>query len=132
MTLAVPKPHADGVLTALRTLEPKITVGDGERPATTPSATLDDIGGGGFDGPVADSQADAEVPFQVRCVGYSADEARWVAGKVMAAAVNTTVTGRELSRPVEFYASGSLSRDDSTSGELYGYFVRFRLHTTPA
>ena len=134
VTVVQSKPHAVGVLTALRTLEPGIAVGDGVRPAATPSCVLDDIGGGALDGPVSDSQADAEVPFQVRCIGRSAEEARWVADKVRAAVVNVTVAGRVMSRPVEFDGpGGQLNRDDdAASPSLYGYQIRFRLHTTPA
>lgn len=143
MTLTI-NPHAAAILTALEpleTLDQPIRVGDGVAPKSTdgafvaPSAVLHFRPGGQMIDSVGCMGTDGIVPFQITCVGQTAEQARIVADFVATylEGADLTVTGRAIYRvrrrsPV----GGAPERDDDVSPPLFYIPVQYQLLTASA
>lgn len=136
--------HGDAVLAKL-TAE-GVVVGDGE-PPTEPYgwrhvASSDDYFipyaivypmPGTFDGNLAEANDDADLVYQVTCVGESRMACQLVEDKVNAALLPgaLTVTGRSVTQ-VRVEIGGGIRRDDTVRPAVFISTPRFRLSTTPA
>lgn len=131
MTITL-NPHALAILGALAPLEEltqPIRVGDGVAPLSTdgevvaPCAILHLRPGGETFSSVGCTDQDATIPFQVTCVGRTAEQARIVADKVAEEldGATLTVSGRAIFRvrrprgPV----GGPPERDDTLTPPLF-------------
>jgi hypothetical protein len=131
MSLPALRDHTAGVIARLQALG--LTVGDGEAPAGVdpPYVVAYPITGGASYGVLGAPDDDAELVYQVTCVGTTRLQAQWLEDKAMGLLAGFTVTGRSIARvDVENY--GGLFRDDSKSPPVYSSVPRFRLYTTPA
>lgn len=130
MALPVVRTHTDGVIARLEALG--LTVGDAVAPdASPPYVVVYPIAGGGTSGTLAAPDDDAELIFQVTCVGVSREQAEWLADKALSLLTSVTVTGRSVPR-VSLDSFGGVVRDDTATPTLWTAFPRFRLYSTPA
>lgn len=145
MTTITVNPHAKALLVALSSLEalsPAIRVGDGVAPQSTdgkvvaPCAVLHMRTGGEMFGSIGCADSDATLPFQVTCIGKTAEQARIVADKVAGAldGATLTVTGRAIYRvrrprgPI----GGAPERDDEVTPPLFYIPAYYSLMTCSA
>lgn len=149
--LASLRTHTDAVVLALRTAE--LTVFDAAPPA------LDEVGGGAdwgwqgprpgagrfkpyvivyplsggtFDGTLGCPDDDAELVWQVTCVGADRRQCEWTADKVNGALVGQRldVAGRYVSR-LEQEMTGGARRDDTVQPPVFIAVPRFRASSAP-
>jgi hypothetical protein len=73
---------------------------------------------------------DADLVFQVTCVGKTAEQADWVVDKAMTLLSGVTITGRYIIPFID--EAGSVRRDDSGPDTLFYATPRFRLVSVPA
>lgn len=96
-----------------------------------------DLHSGSTTGPAADPVADADIPFDVRCVGATPSQAEQVADvarQVLCTGRNLAVPGRALLRPIALEVLAP-ARADLSLGDGQTLFLsspRFRLRTVPA
>lgn len=122
--------HHDAVITALQAAG--LTIGDAEAPAGDPPyGVVYQIPSGQFDGSLADPNADAELVYQVTCVGETREQAQWVVDKAMALLNGFEITGRSIAR-VSLDAAPGVIRDDDLDPPLFYATPRFRVFTTSA
>lgn len=143
MAVASLRTHTDAILTKL--VATTIAVGDGIKPANAgwlgmpgedlfePYMVLYPLTPE-FDGSLADDD-DADIEYQVTCVGETREQAEWVADAAIAALVRQTVTiaGRAMRAPIRLVAgSAGARRDDDVLPSVFYATPRFSLYTTPA
>lgn len=138
-------PHALAILAAMAPLESRtvpIKVGDGVAPLSTdgeivaPCAVLHLRTGGEMFSSIGCVDTDAVIPFQVTCVGQTAEQARIVvdavAGELDGASL--TVSGRavyRVRRP-RGVIGGAPERDDEVNPPLFYVPVLWQLLTAAA
>jgi hypothetical protein len=88
---------------------------------------------GQFNGTIGDPQDDAELSYQVTCVGETREQAEWVADKAIDALVGQTitVTGRSVMQYIELGDTGTTRRDDDVKPSVFIATPRFDVYTTP-
>jgi hypothetical protein len=131
MSLPALREHTAAVITRLQALG--LAVGDGEAPSGTapPYVVVYPITGGQSRGVLSALHDDAELVYQVTCVGTTRLQAQWLEDKAMGLLAGFTVSGRSIARvDVENY--GGLFRDDTKSPPVYTTVPRFRVLTTPS
>lgn len=130
MAVAVLRTHTDAVIDALQALG--LTVGDAVAPPSAPPyVVVYPIAGGDMYGPLGAKDDDAELIYQVTCVGASREQAQWLVDKVTALLGGLTITGRSVPL-VTFDTVPGIFRDDSTGTPLFTAAPRFRIFTTPS
>jgi hypothetical protein len=133
MTVVDPRVATDGIRTKLATFG--LTVGDGQAPPEVepPYVVVYPIAGGSTTGTLADLDGDADLVYQVTCVGKTREQAQWLENKVMGLlGVGTvTITGRYVNR-ISLDGFGGIFRDDKTSPPLFMAVPRFRVLSTPS
>jgi hypothetical protein len=114
-----------------------LDVGDGVAPGgdTPPEkyVVVYPLPGGSREGTLAGPWDDAELVYQLTCVGITRLQAEWVRDKAEAAMLTgLTVTGRNIAlvRPDE--GDSGTYRDDTQTPPLYYATPRYRIYTTPA
>lgn len=130
--------HSTGILNALSTLA--FPTGDGVDPErggqahNPPYAVLYVVGGGLFDGPLNDSQADVTLRFQITSVGATQTEALRILDQTRARMQKEyiTVTGRSVRNVTQITTSGGTRRDDDIPTPLFYAYDLWELDTTPA
>jgi hypothetical protein len=129
--IADPRLVTDGVRTKLTSLS--LAVGDAQAPTGAPPyVVVYPIAGGRTSGPLAAPNDDAEMVFQVTCVGVSREQAEWLENKVQTGLLGIgtiTVTGRSTPR-IALDSFGGILRDDTTSQPLFMAVPRFRVYST--
>lgn len=132
MTVVDPRVATDAIKTKLTTFG--LNVGDGQAPSGAPPyVVVYPIAGGRTTGTLADLDGDAELVFQVTCVGTSREQAQWLENKALGLlGVGTvTITGRIVNR-ISLENFGGILRDDTKSQPLYMAVPRFRVLSTPS
>jgi hypothetical protein len=138
--------HSDAVLAAL--VSTGVPVGDADPDIgevgwqATPGQSeflaymvLYPLAGGTFDGPTAEPDDDAELYFQVTCVGANRAQCEWVLDQALGVLVgdqDVTVPDRSTLRIEADMAGGGVRRDDTVQPPVFISTPRFRLWTTPA
>jgi hypothetical protein len=130
MSLPALRDHTAAIVARLAALG--LAVGDGEAPHVAPPYTVVyPITGGASYGTLGAPDDDAELVYQVTCVGTTRLQAEWLEDKTMGLLAGFTVTGRSIAR-VDIENYGGVFRDDSKSPPLYSAVPRFRVYSTPA
>jgi hypothetical protein len=130
--------HTDAVIAALEAVG--LLVGDGEAP-TEDHGHQDDgsfinyvvvypLPGGTRSGNLDDPYGDAQLPFQVTCVGRSRRQAQWLLDEVEVILDGVTVAGRSI-HPMPDSNPGVV-RDDDLGKPLFYATPRYKLKTTPS
>lgn len=124
--------HTDGVIAALEAVD-ELNVGDATgKDLPLPYAVVYAIPGGDSSGTLERPDEDAELVYQVTCVGKSRRQAEWAVDKAMSALLDGfAVEGREITR-VWVDSFGGIRRDDDATPPLFSGMPRFRVKTTPA
>lgn len=121
--------HTDGVIAALEGVG--LTVGDGTAAGlTAPYAVVYNITGGDMSGTLENPYEDAELIYQVTCVGKTREQAEWVVDKAMVLVDGFEVEGRHIAlvRP----DGGPGTRPDyDVTPPLFFSTPRFTIYTTP-
>jgi len=130
VALAVLRTHTDAVITRLQALG--VTVGDAQAPTGNPPyVVVYPVTGGDTYGPLGAQNDDAELIYQVTCVGTSRQQAQWLADKAMGLLSGITVTGRSLPLVTVETVPGVM-RDDDVQPPIFWAAPRFRLFSTPS
>jgi hypothetical protein len=128
--LPVLRTHTSAVITRLQALG--VAVGDAQAPTGNPPyCVVYQVAGGDTYGPLAAQNDDAELIYQVTCVGTSREQAQWLADKTMGLLSGITVTGRSLPLVTVEMVPG-IQRDDKVSPPVFWAAPRFRLFSTPS
>jgi hypothetical protein len=125
--------HTDAVIAALQAAG--LTVGDGIAPtgAEAKYVVVYPIEGGNRTGTLAGPFDDAELVYQLTCVGDHRWQAEWVRDKAEAALLSgLTVAGRHIPLVSPDEGDSGIRRDDSVTPALYYATPRYRIRTTPA
>lgn len=135
--------HGDAIIAKLTAAG--VVVGDAE-PPTVPYGWRDDATQpyfipyaivypmpGTFDGTLAEPNDDADLVYQVTCVGESRASCSLIEDKVNTALLPgaLTITGRSVVQ-VRVELGGGIRRDDTVQPPVFISTPRFRLSTTPA
>lgn len=143
MPVASLREHTNAVLATLQATN--VLVGDAVKPSGagwtnnnpagvfTPYMVLHRLLGT-FDGPIAAPDVDAELEYQVTCVGATRDQAEWVADKAITALVGQTVAAasRSLLQRIYLTDAGMSRRDDTVQPPVFYATPRFLIYTTPS
>lgn len=131
MTLPIVREHTDAVIAALQATG--LTVGDSQAPAGAPPyGVVYPISGGDSYGTLGDRNGDAELVYQVTCVGSSRKQAEWVADKALGLLAGFAApTGRSVPL-VALESMPGIQRDDEKSPPLFYATPRFRVFSTPS
>lgn len=131
--------HTDGILTMLNTTT--LAIGDGVAPRESdktemkpPHATLYALGGGDFDGPLSDTQADVSLLYQITAVGNTRQQAQVVQDiiRTVFKRENLTITNRVV-RDIRLTTPNSgVVRDDDLPNPLFYGYDRYEVDTTPS
>ena len=150
VTVPASDPHTVALVVRLAANSDGIPVGRGSKPdgagwqgAPRQSVfqgymVVHPIDGGSSDGPVSDSQADVDWPWQVTCVGATAEQAEEIADVaavqlMTATSADLSIPGRRLAQPIQRSTRG-VTMPDRTQGDVETLFMatpRFRVCTTP-
>lgn len=134
MSVPVLRKHTDALIA---TLEAAIsggnfTVGDAEAENAPPTMVVYDIPGGRSYGTVAAPNEDADLVYQVTCVGETREQAEWLADKAISTLLaGFTVTDRSIAQ-VDIDSFPGVRRDDTVSPNIFIATPRFRVTTTPS
>lgn len=123
--------HTDALIAALQAMG--LEVGDAVAPDDTPPyVVVYAIPGGTASGTLARPDDDAELVYQVTCVGLTRQQAEWLADKALTLLETPlSVSGRSIAR-VALDLHAGVSRDDSRTPPYFVAMPRFRLYSTPA
>lgn len=132
MSVPLIRAHTDAVLEKLRSVV-GLQVGDGEAPDPRPEryAVLYHLPSGSLTGSLANPNEDAELVYQVQCIGTTREQAEWVLDKSMVLLQGFEVEDRSIAR-VSTDNIASARRDDADSPPLFYAPQRFRVKTTPS
>lgn len=99
-----------------------------------PYAVLYPLTGGVFDGTLGCPDDDANLIWQVTCVGSTRTQCEWAADKTLETLVGATpaVAGRGITRLYADIAGGGVRRDDSVQPPVFISTPRFRAYSSPA
>lgn len=128
MITASQRRHTDGVIAALEAAG--LTVGDGEAEGAPPYVVVHSIPGGSAFGSLEEPHEDAELVYQVTCVGTTREQAEWLADRSMVLLDGVTVADRSIAF-VELDTLPGSRRDTSVTPEVWLSTPRFRLKSTP-
>ena len=107
-----------------------LTVGDAAAPASPPPyVVVYQIPGGGFSGQLGRINDDAEIVYQVTCVGVSRQQAEWLEDKANGLLTGITVSGRSIPL-IRTDGLGGIRRDDSIQPPVFVATPRFRFYST--
>lgn len=133
MAIVDPRVVTDAIRTKLTGLG--LSVGDAQAPSGSPPYVVPyAIAGGGTSGTLGAPDDDAELVYQVTCVGTTREQAEWLENKVLTGLLGQgtiTVTGRSTPR-VDSDGFGGIFRDDTKSPPLFSAAPRFRVYSTPS
>lgn len=130
--MALIREHTKGVVAALE--EAGLEVGDGVAPdgELTKYAVVYHIPGGRISGTLDEPAEDAELIYQVTCVGTTTTQAEWVADQAIQALLSgVTVPDRRIARVILQGGPGT-RRDDDAKPPMFYTTPRFTLKSTPA
>lgn len=139
--------HDDAVIAALEALG--VVVGDAEAPENAEDlidsgqgyVVVYPISGGRLSGTLGNPDRDAELVYQVTCVGASREQARWLADKTLELLQTTlAVPNRHVPRVALDMAGGfggrsggtGVERDERRTPPVFWTAPRFRVFSTPA
>lgn len=144
--LASTRTHTDAVIAKLAAAG--LTVGDGQDPTAAhgwqaavgtsvfvPYVIVYPIPGGTFDGTLADHSDDADLVWQLTCVGATRAQAEYVVDAALAALVAQplAVAGRSIGKVSADAPGGGVRRDDTAAGvPLFIATPRVRAMSYPA
>ena len=129
MIFASQRKHTEGVIAALEAAN--LNVGDGEAPnGSLPHWVVYPIPGGRAFGSLAEPHEDAELVYQVNCVGTTREQAEWAADKAMVLLDGVTVDDRTIAF-VDVDSLPGTRRDTSVTPAVWMSTPRFRLTSTP-
>lgn len=131
MTVASIRTHSDAVIAALEGAG--LTVGDGTADGlTVPYAVVYNISGGRMSGNLDDPFEDADLVYQVTCVGRTREQAEWVADKATVTLVaGFSVAGRSIVLVTPEGGPGTRADRDVTP-PVYFSTPRYTIKSTPA
>lgn len=131
-------PHDQAVLTALATIGKP--VGFAEAPAgalegvqagTGPDyMVVYPMAGGQRDGSLGNPYTDAELVYQITCVGRLASGARWLVSRVETALLGASITGRAVLQVIP-EDTGAVRADTDVEPAVFLATPRFRIQTVP-
>lgn len=128
MSVPLLREHTDAVIAKL--VGAGLTVGDGESPEP-PGCAVYTIPGGRSYGSLESPNEDADLVYQVTCVGETREQAEWVADKATTALLGgLTVADRHVAQ-VDIDSFPGTRRDDTASPHVFISTPRFRVTTTP-
>lgn len=109
-----------------------LKVGDAEAPAGKPPyVVVYPLPGGRASGTLGELDADAELLYQVTCVGTSRKQAEWLADATHVLLDGFDVEGRYIPR-VALEMHAGVMRDDQQTPPVFWATPRYRVLTTPA
>lgn len=146
MSLASLRTHTDAIIARLTAQG--LVVGDGDDPSVA-HAWQGGVGqssfigyvivypllGGTFDGSLGEPDDDADLLWQLTCVGFSRKQCEKIVDDALAALIGhpLAVTGRSVSRLFADLAGGGARRDDTAAGPpLFIATPRVRAMSYPA
>jgi hypothetical protein len=131
VTVASVRTHTDAVVVALEAAG--LSVGDGSGDGlSVPYCVVYNISGGRMSGNLDDPFEDADLVYQVTCVGQTREQAEWVADKATVTLVNgLSVTGRSIVLVTPEGGPGTRPDRDVTP-PVYFTTPRFTIKSTPA
>lgn len=147
MSLASLRTHTDAIIARL--VASGLVVGDAEDPEPGTYAWQGAVGestfigyvivypliGGTFDGSLGEPDDDADLLWQLTCVGFSRKQCEKVADDALASLIGypLAVTGRSVSRLHADLAGGGARRDDTAAGQpVFIATPRIRAKSYPA
>lgn len=145
MALASLRTHTDAIIATLTAAG--LVVGDGDTPTGhgwqgavgqstfVPYVVVYPLIGGTFDGTLGDPDGDADLLWQLTCVGHTRKAAEVTADTALTALVGQSlaVAGRSISRIWADLAGGGARRDDTAAGPpLFIATPRIRALSYPA
>lgn len=130
MTVADVRVHTDAVIAALEAAN--LTVGDADAEGLTPPyVVVYPIAGGEMFGSLDDPYEDADLLYQVTCVGRTREQAEAITNRAMALLNGFSVTGRSIALVSPEGTPGTRPDHDVDPPVFYST-PRFRIKTTPA
>jgi hypothetical protein len=129
--------HTDAVIARLEELD--LLVGDAKKPegagdqddgSFVKYAVVYPIAGGTSSGTLGDLHGDAELIYQVTCVGKSREQAQWVADAALGLLDGLSVPERHIPF-IALDIPPGIERDDKQTPPLFIAAPRFRIITTP-
>ena len=122
--------HTNGVISALETTD--LPVGRAEAPDDPlPYYVVYPIPGGRVMGNLDDPHGDAELVYQVTCVGETSEQVELLVDKAMALLDGIEVPGRSISQ-VDIDTNAGVRRGDESAPPLFYATPRFTILSTPA
>lgn len=122
--------HTDAIIAALETAG--LTVGDADAAGlSAPYVVVYSIPGGRVSGTLANPHEDAEIVYQVTCVGSTREQAEWLADKSMTLLDGLSVAGRSIAF-VDADGFPGTRRDTDVTPPVFVSTPRFTVTTTPA
>jgi hypothetical protein len=123
--------HTDAVIVKLQAAG--LTVGDAQAPSNSgpPYCIVYPLPGGDSFGTLQNPNEDADLPFQVTCVGVSRKQAEWVADQTLTLLGGLSVAGRAIVL-VTLDSFGGARPDHDVSPPVYSSTPRYRVKSTPA
>jgi len=138
MTVVDLLPHDLAVMTRLETLGKPVGFGaapdgalEGVRLRTGPDYMILYPINSVRDGSLGDAWSDAELVYQVTCVGRLADGVRWLISRIESALLATSITGRVVTQVIP-EDGGAVRTDTDVEPDVFIATPRFRLVTVPA
>lgn len=129
MSVASLREHTDAVIAALEAAD--LSVGDAEAPdAQPPYVVVYAIPGGRAFGSLAEPHEDAELVYQITCVGKTREQAEWLADKAMVLLDGLTVDGRSIAF-VTLDSLPGVQRQTEPTPAVFLSTPRFRVYSTP-
>ena len=137
-TIVKPLPHDLAVKAALETIGKPVGYGNAPANALTTSGlpatdylVLHRVGGGRL-GTLNDPYADAQLVYQVNAVGKLPDGVAGLLGRVEAALLATSITGRQVTQVEPLAEQGPQPDRDIGPPHPFWGFTQLRLWTVPA
>ena len=130
MTVPGSRIHTNAVIAKLQAAS--LTVGDAQGLTPPPYVVVYPITGGSYSGTLTDPQKNAELVYQVTCVGSGREQAEWLLDKATVTMLSgITVTGRALIHLYVQEPSG-VQVDNDADPPLFYATPRYRLLTVPS
>ncbi len=122
--------HTDSVIGLLRGAG--LTVGDAEaQNLTPPYVVVYSLPGGRSYGTLANPHEDADIDYQVTCVGTTREQAEWLVDRATALLNGFSVANRSITF-VSLDGFPGIRRDDDLTPPVFFGTPRFTVTTTPA
>ena len=129
-TFAAGRIHTDAIVAALEAAG--LTVGDAEAPTFSPPyVVVYPILGGALYGVMLKPHREAELLYQVTCVGLSRRQAQWLQDEARGVLLGgVAVAGYQVEHVVPELVSG-VTREDEGATTLFVAREQYRIFTTP-